>query len=1448
MSATSPTGPFDQLGLDAPFAEDSGETDRYEAMPAWNALGESPYADASTAEGSGYEGPESSSTGAEDLAWLDTEAESNTLQAFADDFALDGREVNECEHEHDHESLVDANASEEEYLDDEERDANESHQEYAPRESFEQELEAAIDGTSPLTAQQRTWIHALERTAVERLPDAARDRFLGQDWSDVEFPGNVPKGQHTTDEIRRHWALARSLFNAMASVVPERRVPSTVQFRDRPVVKVPGQPTQRLFAEACDAFVRMRDAAKAEGVDLFILSSWRSRTQQAAASARQPNPNAVARKAPAHMYGLAVDLRMGVPGLPIKEINTRVDRMAAAASGTEAKMGNLVRMYRSPVYKWLSLRARTFGWFPYRNEPWHWEYNPSGLKARFEGDASDEFNQASYGSEATGMEASWEQVDEMPNYSEGDTEEEGDTTSPLIRTFTAKALNVKVAVYVTRAARNARQVEMLVFAHGLDLCRPVFKNRPATFITERPFRLGDVVEASGRPIVLVVPFLDWEHLAANGMAFGQKWHRLAEPATFNQIAAEALGHARTLTGSPAAPTILRLILAGHSRAYGFFDALAHAHASPEMRMGALGRPTHIWALDTAYSAPIADWRAWLRSRDDLQATVIYRQGKYQNKGSTVMHELATGMRGREFMKLAISNRGRLTVMPVPASKIAHCAIPAAYLPRLLANLPVPTASNEDGSASLNEVFGAFEDETSLATAAEVDSESEAESQTESSPLPAPKQPIVIDDYPRYATAIPPSHLALIQPLITTIIETLKSGGTIRVTIVGHADFDAKGREFETQVSMERATVGRDTLLAMLVPQAAPAGFSRDKVLAALNLTLDAKGTTQPRQPRPASEDQRKQNRRVEFFWEATQPPPPSPPDDTKGQHIALANGVTFSGSTEHLKGERFMRFVVKNIGVASTVTITDITSGGVKISRWMPVDAKAEFEFAAPHPGFIDGWIFRVEPSPVAHLIFDAYSQAPTNAHEHEGGDAYGEDELPDEGLVANDELASEEWIGQHEDEGEGDPERRPRTLEPHWPSPGVAYTMPVAASKADPQEPEVTSELEATGDALVIIGKWTVRVKDWIWEYEFLPGGKLAWRDTRSNEKGVGRWSVSPKVVNISWTDSKTTESWIRPLTPEKQKGWFKSSYYTGYYEAEKVPTPNQSAPMDVDPSIANLPWGRYVDAFTEMKYDINYKIPADRSFAFSSILQAKYYDGVTVEFDIESDFSLASMSPDDARDVIAHAKLGRGDRIVPAVLNIATTPRLWLARADALRAQDEEANAFMGMAVKGTAFILSVPAMPAGLAPAATITSKNVSRRAVPGAEVPPAPIQGNQVHLGEGNTPGSLWASIQQTVEGVVYRVDMIILKGKGSGVLTARATHREMIRRAALAARSQNQSTFRMLGKQASPDFVRHANELAERIGVPGSGKAGSPLSPGYPDYEIILDVAKTLADQ
>jgi hypothetical protein len=229
---------------------------------------------------------------------------------------------------------------------------------------------------APLPSDVTAWIRSTDRSAIELVVDERLRRRLLQeiDWSREYFPGNLD-AQNQRAPGRR----AEELFNTMARVTPERRVPTGVRYHDVTgvVTSVPGQSDQKLFPEARDAFVRLRDAAAADGVRLEVISSWRSVARQQAARLRQANPNAVAQGISAHNYGLAIDLNMRVPGLSIVNISTRArDRMA-----------NMVRMYRSPNYKWLALNGSRFGWFPYKREPWHWEYNPPGFKERFEGNA-----------------------------------------------------------------------------------------------------------------------------------------------------------------------------------------------------------------------------------------------------------------------------------------------------------------------------------------------------------------------------------------------------------------------------------------------------------------------------------------------------------------------------------------------------------------------------------------------------------------------------------------------------------------------------------------------------------------------------------------------------------------------------------------------------------------------------------------------------------------------------------------------------------------------------------------------------------------------------------------------------------------------------------------------------------------------------------------------------
>ena len=357
------------------------------------------------------------------------------------------------------------------------------------------------------------------------------------------------------------------------------------------------------------------------------------------------------------------------------------------------------RIWRNTwFHRWLKDNAaKTFGFKPISTEEWHWEYRPASTGRGSVREAYEEIGEEEMPAEEAELEA--ESVLEVATE---DEEEAAPTDTSGRFTFTSSILPMKVAVFVPPSARRASKVEVLVFAHGLDRC-PVHTPLPMAFVTDKAFALGDVVEASARPIILVVPFLDWEHFRQRKLVFGQNWHAFAKPENLNGVIAEVLERVAASTGTGTAPTLLRLILSGHSRAFGILDALAKARANPEMSNGALGRLSHVWAFDTTYTSPVADWMAWLGSRDDLKATVVYRHGTSRSG------PLSTGVHGRQFLAHAKQSNGRLSVIPVPSGSVGHCAVPRKYLPLFLESLPAvsPTSSDEE---EYLEVEGEFDTE------------------------------------------------------------------------------------------------------------------------------------------------------------------------------------------------------------------------------------------------------------------------------------------------------------------------------------------------------------------------------------------------------------------------------------------------------------------------------------------------------------------------------------------------------------------------------------------------------------------------------------------------------------------------------------------------------------------------------------------------------------------
>jgi hypothetical protein len=78
------------------------------------------------------------------------------------------------------------------------------------------------------------------------------------------------------------------------------------------------------------------------------------------------------------MLGLAVDLQMSV-----KSGVGKITQDQRSLEMTTVPMQNVVDMRKSPVHKWMFVNGEDYGWYPYQNEPWHWEYNPPGFRELF---------------------------------------------------------------------------------------------------------------------------------------------------------------------------------------------------------------------------------------------------------------------------------------------------------------------------------------------------------------------------------------------------------------------------------------------------------------------------------------------------------------------------------------------------------------------------------------------------------------------------------------------------------------------------------------------------------------------------------------------------------------------------------------------------------------------------------------------------------------------------------------------------------------------------------------------------------------------------------------------------------------------------------------------------------------------------------------------------------
>jgi len=226
-----------------------------------------------------------------------------------------------------------------------------------------------------------------DMSSLDLLPYYQVHRYKDFKWHQLDYIGG-PKGPNE----RR----ARDMVNALDAIRPERRphtgdtavltqkqyTYSIRQYIVSQLQPIPDFPSGSGYTQpkgekvnqfALQDFLRMREAALQDGVPIIVRDSYRSPEVAAQNAVRAGNRNAVARFS-AHMLGLAMDLNMSY----------KIGSESRKFSETSTKpMQNVVDMRESPVHKWLFLRGQQYGWYPFQQEPWHWEYNPPGFHQKF---------------------------------------------------------------------------------------------------------------------------------------------------------------------------------------------------------------------------------------------------------------------------------------------------------------------------------------------------------------------------------------------------------------------------------------------------------------------------------------------------------------------------------------------------------------------------------------------------------------------------------------------------------------------------------------------------------------------------------------------------------------------------------------------------------------------------------------------------------------------------------------------------------------------------------------------------------------------------------------------------------------------------------------------------------------------------------------------------------
>lgn len=393
-------------------------------------------------------------------------------------------------------------------------------------------------------------------------------------------------------------------------------------------------------------------------------------------------------------------------------------------------------------------------------------------------------------------------------------------------------------------------------AHDMDIVRHKLPISGLDFAD--PDKPGTVGRTS--PTLLVLPRGSHQPNAARYDRY--TFPDLVKPGALQSLIELSLAEFARATG--ASVTRNRLILTAHSGGGAALVAIL-AHTDPD----------EVYTFDALYNDPknLISWAQRRMAAGTGALRVLYRAGEQTARNS-------------ERVARAVSIAGSPSFR-VERTTVGHNSIPRRFGWRLLADsaadLPSTTKEGEDVEEA--EIMFAAErlgdDECRCGREVWDDPRASWSEHSEAVDpiLQSKTTTVMISDYPRYGTRVAnlrPDLVDSLKAVSKGIIRELLANRRVMVVVEGFADFDAKGRDFEQQVSLDRSASARSFIVGEVHRLARVAALP-PRVLQHFSAGSVGFGSRRPSIRNPRNEEQRRQNRRVHVLLESSPLPQPTGP-------------------------------------------------------------------------------------------------------------------------------------------------------------------------------------------------------------------------------------------------------------------------------------------------------------------------------------------------------------------------------------------------------------------------------------------------------------------------------------------------------------------------------------------------------------------------------------------